>query len=797
MPASNSPETLFENALVGMFRTSIKEKKVLAVNDTGFRLFGYPSKEQFLKEFDTEKHYANPKDREQLLRTLSTEGEIHGCTIEFLRRDGAHFWAEFSARISPERDELEGVVIDITIRKKIEEALQTSEERFRQIFENQPEYCYLISPDEFILDVNDAALNVLGYKKKELVGKRIKKIYAPESIQKMKQLFVKWKKTGKLQNEEMVIISKGGSKHTVLLSAVTVKDKDGKVLHSISLLRDITDRKQAEEKNRDYTQQLQAIHDASHTLVTSLDFKNVITKCTTLAKELMDADGVVIYLLNPEETFLKPIIAHAPHKEKIMSMPLKLGEGVTGEVALSGKAEIVNRVDLSERGKQIPGTPLEAESLLSAPLKIHEETIGVMTLNRLGDREFLPNDLTLFENLVNISAAAIDNARLYEQAQKEIGERRKAQEALRESEALFRGIFSAMQNGYYRLSKTETILLANPAMAEMLEYASENDLIGKNIYDLGFVDTESRRQIHQEISKKREVTLVESEWTTSTGSVIHVIETIRAVQANGKLLYYEGTVQNVTRLKKLEAQLLQTQKLEVIGTLGGRIAHEINNRLTSVLGYADLCLLKIDKDSKLHKYIKSMQDNTRNAAGITRQLLNISKKQPSKPRDFEPDDLIQSLNEILNQALGSTIAVKIKLNSNHATIHADPTLIEQVIMNLILNARDAMPEEGELLIETFIQKVDDQFKLDSAIPHGSYLLLKISDTGTGMAPEVIEKMFEPFFTTKDETIATGLGLPIVQQIVKDNGGYISVNSKEGTGTTFNILFPLTISQKGV
>lgn len=681
-------------------------------------------------------------------------------------------------------------VKDITLLKKVEEALRESEEKYRTMVELAPDGIIALDGRGFITSCNQSFLDMVGYSEDEYVDKHFSKLTSirPKDLPRYVRLFRSVKKGETPRPFQTEVIKKDGTSVWFEVRVRLLK-KEKKVSRILAIVRDISDRKRTDERLKAYNRQLEALNEASHMLVSTLDFKVVVKKCATIARELLDADGVVIYLLNQEKTGLDPIVADAPHAKQIMSTPLGLGEGVSGEVAVSGKAEIVNRIDRTDRGKQIPGTPVEPESLLSAPLAIKKKVMGTMTLNRLGDREFFDDDLTLLNNLANICAAAIGNAGLYDQAQKEISERNQIQQALRESEALFRGIFAAMQNGFYRLSENDVLLMANPALAHMLGYDSENDLIGKNIFDLGFIDEESRQKIKQDVLEKGEVTLVESEWTTSRGSVITVLENVRAVQKNGKLDYYEGTVQDVTQLKELENHLIQTQKMEVIGTLGGRIAHEINNRLTSVLGYADLCLLKLKEDDKLYKYMKSIQDNTRNAAGVTRQLLNFSRKQTSKPKDFDPDGLIKSLTEIVENAMGRRIDVQMQLNAQKAKIHADPALVEQAIMNLILNARDAMPDGGRLSIQTSRQKADGQARFGASIPPGHYVLLEVSDSGVGMSAKIREKIFEPFFTTKEASVATGLGLSIVQRVVQENGGFICVTSEERKGATFQLLFP--------
>lgn len=372
------------------------------------------------------------------------------------------------------------------------------------------------------------------------------------------------------------------------------------------------------------------------------------------------------------------------------------------------------------------------------------------------------------------------------------------QQALEESEAMFRGIFSAMENGYYRLSKKGKIILVNPAMVTMLGYTSENQLIGKNFTELGRIDTESRNRFFEILGQKGKISLFESEWVTHTHRVINIIENAHAVYDDkGILLHYEGTIQNITRMKELENQLRHSQKMEVIGILSSRITHEINGRLTTILGYADLCVLQLKPEEKLYKYAKTIQKSARIIADVVRQLLNLSRKSKNQPFEFDLNHHLKTWEEIIIQILGENIELKLELNPQPTNVYADPRQIEHVIINLVINARNSMPEGGMLTIETSHQIVGSGSKWKSEIPPGPYSSLTISDIGTGIPNHVIPHIFDPFFTTKDPSVGTGLGLSIVKDIIQENHGFISVNSKEGKGTTFHLLIPATreISQQ--
>jgi signal transduction histidine kinase len=251
-----------------------------------------------------------------------------------------------------------------------------------------------------------------------------------------------------------------------------------------------------------------------------------------------------------------------------------------------------------------------------------------------------------------------------------------------------------------------------------------------------------------------------------------------------------GVATDITERKRLETQLQQSQKLEAIGKLAGGIAHDFNNLLTVIQGYSDLLLAKISVNDPINNQIRQIYDAANRAESLTGQLLAFSRKQLMKPRVIDLNNLIYEMEDMLERLIGADIKFVINLNSKIGKIKADPGQIEQVIMNLAVNARDAMHNGGMLTFETLNTKIDHRFKEDypEAIV-GNYIELKISDTGFGMDKETQAHIFEPFFTTKEKGEGTGLGLATVYGIIKQSGGYIYVHSELTKGTSFKLYFP--------
>jgi signal transduction histidine kinase/ActR/RegA family two-component response regulator len=242
-------------------------------------------------------------------------------------------------------------------------------------------------------------------------------------------------------------------------------------------------------------------------------------------------------------------------------------------------------------------------------------------------------------------------------------------------------------------------------------------------------------------------------------------------------------------LRNTEKQLVQSQKLEAVGRLAGGISHDFNNLLTVILGYSDITLRQL-RDHPLRRNLEEIVRASERAASLTRQLLAFSRKQVMQPRVFDINTVVTELEKMLRRMIGEDVELRVSLQADLGNIKADPVQLEQVIMNLVVNARDAMPKGGKLSIETTNVYLDESYALDHvSVEPGHYVMLAISDTGVGMDAETRQHIFEPFFTTKAAGKGTGLGLSMVYGIVRQSGGNIWVYSEEGRGTTFKIYFP--------
>jgi signal transduction histidine kinase len=287
--------------------------------------------------------------------------------------------------------------------------------------------------------------------------------------------------------------------------------------------------------------------------------------------------------------------------------------------------------------------------------------------------------------------------------------------------------------------------------------------------------------------------------TTRDGAVKWVWEQGRGVYSESGLEALEGFITDVTESKQLQEQLRHAQKLEAIGRVAGSVAHDFNNLLTAIRGYSQLLQYRLDRGGSPRGEAEEIARTVERASGLTQQLLAFSRKQKMQRQRIDLNRVVQDMQPLLEHLAGKRVRLRLEIPAAPVWVLGDRSQMEQVIMNLAVNAVDAMPEGGDLRLELETVPLDPASGEALDLPSGEYLRLRVSDTGTGMAPEILELIFEPFFTTKEEGKGTGLGLSTVYGIMKQSGGHIGVESVPGQGTAFTALYPLAAadSMEGV
>ncbi len=373
--------------------------------------------------------------------------------------------------------------------------------------------------------------------------------------------------------------------------------------------------------------------------------------------------------------------------------------------------------------------------------------------------------------------------------------RRTAQKSLQESERAYRTLFQNAADPMFLVDRDLTVLEANAAAAGCLEISAAA-LRGQRMPDLTRAcAVETERRLAQAFEDGH--ASFESCGRTPGGRDVPLEINARAVEFRGgtAVLTIARDLSERRRaeraLAEKEGLLQQAQKMEAIGRLAGGVAHDFNNLLTVIMGYADLLLLRTGLPNDARSDAGEVKMCAARAAALTRQLLAFSRQQPSSPRSTDANRVVEEMTPLLRRLIGENVRLDIRLRAAHSTIRIDPTQLEQVVLNLAVNARDAMPEGGTLTIESLERSVDsDPLSFTPAPANGLYVELSVQDTGCGIPPEVQPHIFEPFFTTKPEAHGTGLGLSTVYGIVTQNSGSIGVDTSPRAGTAMRVLFPV-------
>ena len=378
----------------------------------------------------------------------------------------------------------------------------------------------------------------------------------------------------------------------------------------------------------------------------------------------------------------------------------------------------------------------------------------------------------------------------YEGIAEDITERKRAEEALRESEEQYRDLVENAHDIIYTHDLQGRYTSMNNAGEQITGYTHEEGLALDLTKTVAPEYIEKAREMLRRKLAGEKVTAYELEIIAKDGHRITVDANTKLVFHNGVPVGVQGIARDVTERKRLEEQLRQSQKLEAIGQLAGGVAHDFNNLLTVISGYSDLLLRRLPADGPLKSHVTEIKKAGDRAAGLTRQLLAFSRKQILQPKVLDLNTVVSDLDKMLRRLIGEDVDLHTKTESGLGQVKADPGQIEQVVVNLVVNARDAMASGGKITIETsnvtLTQAYADQH--EQCTP-GEYVMLAVSDTGSGIDPAIRGRIFEPFFSTKGPGKGTGLGLSTVYGIVKQSGGNIYAYSEVGKGTAFKIYLP--------
>ena len=374
---------------------------------------------------------------------------------------------------------------------------------------------------------------------------------------------------------------------------------------------------------------------------------------------------------------------------------------------------------------------------------------------------------------------------------RDMTERKRATEILKESESSIRSVVENAPYGIFIATSAGRLLRVNPALQNMLGYDSQEDLLRQNLARDLLVDPYEHERIFELVASQRSFKDLEIDWKRKDGR-------ITALRCRGILVKGPGDegacvevfTEDVTEKRSLERQLQVAQKMEAIGRLSGGIAHDFNNLLGVIIGYSQVLKKRLEPENPLRDHAEEIEKAGQRAASLTRQLLAFSRQQVLAPTILNLNALLADMGKMLPRLIGEDIELILQLDPGLGSVKADQSQLEQVVMNLAVNARDAMPKGGKLAITTANVNLDEAFTSQHPGSRmGRFVVLAVTDTGTGMDAATLAHIFEPFFTTKEPGKGTGLGLATVYGVVKQSGGYVWVDSERGKGSSFRVYLP--------
>lgn len=648
----------------------------------------------------------------------------------------------------------------------MEETLRESEERYRSLFDRMMDGVYRSTHDGRFVDVNDAMVKMFGFSsKEEMLNVDIKKelYFAPSDRD---SLFLD---TGQEKTEVFRMRRKDGSEIWVEDHGHYVHDEQGNVIFHEGILRNVTERLRTEVLQN-------AIYQISQGAEKAFTLDDLFKSVHTIICTVMPANNFYISLYDKEKDLIS--FPYFVDEVDISPPPVNPGKGLTAYVLRTGKSLLCDEatdIKLRQQGEvELIGAP--SSIWLGVPLIVSNKTIGVMVVQHYSDpHAYNDQDLHMLEYVSSQVAKAI--------------EQKRAEEKLRQSEEQFRLISENVADLIAVLDLNGKRLYSSPSYKDIL--GDPHSLRGTDSFqEIHPDDRERIEQIFQETVETGIGKRAEYRFLLKNGGIRHIESQGSVIKdKDGKITQVIVVSRDVTEKKILEQQFLRSQRMESIGTLAGGIAHDLNNVLAPIVMAIDV-LRKKNPDKTSQQMLDSLESSAQRGADIVKQVLAFARGIEGDRLLLQPKHIIAEIVNIIKETFSRSIDIRTEVPKNLWTISADPTQMHQVLLNVCVNARDAMPDGGKLTITAENIFIDENYsKMHSEAKAGPFTMITISDTGMGIPYKILDKIFEPFFTTKEMGKGTGLGLSTVHAIVKSHGGFINVYSEVGKGTTFKIYFP--------
>jgi PAS domain S-box-containing protein len=637
---------------------------------------------------------------------------------------------------------------NIARRKQAKKALKRPQQLLESTFISLRDAVFIIDANTVeIVECNPAAAEIFGYSRHELVGRRTSFLHVDEASLEdfRKHLYAAVEKEGFLSRLEFNMRRKDGTIFPTENSVVPLKDEQGRLVGWVSVVRDITERKRAEEALRESEERYRTILENIEDGYYEVDLPGDLTFFNdSLCKMLGYSRDEMIGMSNKQYT-------DEESREKLFQAFNKVYR--TGQPTKGFDWEVIR--------------------------KDGAKVFGEVSVSLIKDSKGQP---------IGFRGIARD-----------VTERKQAEKALLAEKQRFQILLENAPFGMILIDREGNFKYINHKFKEMFGYDLKDVPNGREWFRKAYPDSTYR---HHVVS-----TWIDDSKLFKPGEKVPRIFTVTCKDGTEKTIrfitvqletgeYLEST-EDITLLKRaeeektaLEEQLRQSQRMEAIGRLAGGIAHDFNNLMTVIRGYSQLSLLELKEGHELRGNLEEIQKATHRASDLTRQLLAFSRRQILELKVLDLNTLLHDLDKMLRRVIGEDIQLVTLLADDLGRVKTDPGQIEQVILNLAVNARDAMPGGGKLTIETRNVELDERYaRIHVGVTPGRYVMFSLSDTGVGMSPEVKEHVFEPFFTTKEKIKGTGLGLSTVYGIVKQSGGNIWFYTEQGKGTAFKVYLP--------
>ena len=644
-----------------------------------------------------------------------------------------------------------------------------------------------------IVEANDRALAMYGYTREELLGMEAKALIAEtcrESFEKF------WQRVDQEASALFEIVHRrsDGSTLPVEVSSLAIM-VEGREYHQ-SIIRDITQRnlatKQLENANRLYA----VLSHCNQVILHAADMQELFDRvCDTSVQEGGFPLAMVVRV-DRETGDVVPVAAAGTAQAyatgiHLSARPDQFGQGATGASIRSGRANVID--DIEHDPQMSPwrerAIQLGLHSAVSAPIKHRGQVEFAFVMYSREVAFFNDREVKLIEEVAaNISYAL---GRLDEEAG-----RRSAEEALRISEERYRQLVESAPVGMY-IHRGGIVRYMNAQCLNLIGFHSLDEVAGTSIYEFIHPDDhELVRERVRTLNAGGAIPLIEERFLRTDGSTVPVEVSAVQILFDGEESTFVFCIDATQRKKaeeeraRMEEQFLQAQKMESIGRLAGGVAHEFNNNLTVINGYCDLLMSSLTGDDPVRKEIAQIRKAGGQAATLTRELLTFSRRQVFSPQRVNLNDLAAEVSSMLGRLFGEQSTIQTRFSPELPCVVADPAQLRQVLMNLLINAKDAMPGGGNIAIETNrIHMGEERAARTVGARPGEFVKLTVSDTGVGMDAETKRHIFEPFFTTKPRSSGTGLGLSTVYGIVQQSNGWVEVESTPGAGTSFQIYLP--------